>query len=111
MHHSYLPSPYPAPPTIHTLSLQRRSSDLTVSPDATASPSFLTQRLMVPVSMVGESFAMRTSIAMIFLLNRSEEHTSELQSRRDLVCRLLLEKKKSADLSSPNNTTYILTSP
>src|SRR5690349_23770655 len=26
---------------------------------------------------------------------RSEEHTSELQSRRDLVCRLLLEKKKN----------------
>src|SRR5690349_22845395 len=28
---------------------------------------------------------------------RSEEHTSELQSRRDLVCRLLLEKKKEKD--------------
>src|SRR6266496_5031186 len=28
------------------------------------------------------------------VLERSEEHTSELQSRRDLVCRLLLEKKK-----------------
>src|SRR5690349_22144839 len=27
--------------------------------------------------------------------SRSEEHTSELQSRRDLVCRLLLEKKKT----------------
>src|SRR5690349_10763545 len=27
---------------------------------------------------------------------RSEEHTSELQSRRDLVCRLLLEKKNTA---------------
>src|SRR2546421_9400255 len=27
-------------------------------------------------------------------LGRSEEHTSELQSRSDLVCRLLLEKKK-----------------
>src|SRR5690349_23433808 len=27
--------------------------------------------------------------------DRSEEHTSELQSRRDIVCRLLLEKKKS----------------
>ena len=26
--------------------------------------------------------------------HRSEEHTSELQSRRNLVCRLLLEKKK-----------------
>src|SRR5438874_4096553 len=29
---------------------------------------------------------------------RSEEHTSELQSRRDLVCRLLLEKKKEYNL-------------
>src|SRR2546428_14188113 len=28
------------------------------------------------------------------VLERSEEHTSELQSRSDLVCRLLLEKKK-----------------
>src|SRR5437868_8583442 len=30
------------------------------------------------------------------LAHRSEEHTSELQSRFDLVCRLLLEKKKKA---------------
>src|SRR5690349_16295716 len=30
----------------------------------------------------------------VALWGRSEEHTSELQSRRDLVCRLLLEKKK-----------------
>src|SRR2546422_3302677 len=30
-----------------------------------------------------------------FLLYRSEEHTSELQSRLHLVCRLLLEKKKT----------------
>src|SRR5206468_11078808 len=28
------------------------------------------------------------------IIDRSEEHTSELQSRSDLVCRLLLEKKK-----------------
>src|SRR5204863_7750251 len=33
---------------------------------------------------------------------RSEEHTSELQSRRDLVCRLLLEKKKI--IKKKNNT-------
>src|SRR5207249_8690523 len=34
---------------------------------------------------------------------RSEEHTSELQSRFDLVCRLLLEKKKSRrDVRWPN---------
>src|SRR5699024_11514382 len=30
-------------------------------------------------------------------VNRSEEHTSELQSRFDLVCRLLLEKKNSGE--------------
>src|SRR5690606_39493403 len=32
------------------------------------------------------------------LVNRSEEHTSELQSRENLVCRLLLEKKKFTKL-------------
>src|SRR5438874_4333644 len=32
--------------------------------------------------------------ANLYEWTRSEEHTSELQSRRDLVCRLLLEKKK-----------------
>src|SRR5699024_8993890 len=37
--------------------------------------------------------AMRVSAKRLFP-NRSEEHTSELQSRFDLVCRLLLEKKK-----------------
>src|SRR2546428_4414048 len=33
-------------------------------------------------------------------LERSEEHTSELQSRSDLVCRLLLEKKKHTQTAS-----------
>src|SRR3712207_7420122 len=32
---------------------------------------------------------------------RSEEHTSELQSRQYLVCRLLLEKKTNTDLNTP----------
>src|SRR5690606_40512210 len=31
---------------------------------------------------------------VVFAIVRSEEHTSELQSRENLVCRLLLEKKK-----------------
>src|SRR5260221_12629986 len=31
---------------------------------------------------------------LVLILGRSEEHTSELQSHSDLVCRLLLEKKK-----------------
>src|SRR2546430_12665786 len=33
---------------------------------------------------------------------RSEEHTSELQSQSNLVCRLLLEKKKHTNMSKPS---------
>src|SRR5258705_9095930 len=36
--------------------------------------------------------------------NRSEEHTSELQSLRHLVCRLLLEKKKKRTTNRPATT-------
>src|SRR5260221_5937372 len=38
---------------------------------------------------------------------RSEEHTSELQSHSDLVCRLLLEKKKTLD--KPSRTAPLVT--
>src|SRR2546421_4344893 len=37
---------------------------------------------------------------------RSEEHTSELQSRSDLVCRLLLEKKKKTKREITHSTLY-----
>src|SRR5699024_12429807 len=42
-----------------------------------------------------DHFATFCSIFSCWFVNRSEEHTSELQSRFDLVCRLLLEKKKT----------------
>src|SRR5690625_6082653 len=38
---------------------------------------------------------------------RSEEHTSELQSRGHLVCRLLLEKKKSKDIKHAQEDTRV----
>src|SRR5438874_6235838 len=57
----------------------RRSSDLTMGP-----------RLHAAVDRV----VAEGRLAQL-LDARSEEHTSELQSRRDLVCRLLLEKKKT----------------
>src|SRR2546427_7880723 len=37
--------------------------------------------------------------------DRSEEHTSELQSQSNLVCRLLLEKKKKTTVNSTNHKT------
>src|SRR5258707_10209535 len=45
-------------------------------------------------------------------LPRSEEHTSELQSRQYLVCRLLLEKKKKSDpkTGTRRDHTYLILS-
>src|SRR5437868_12779946 len=46
-------------------------------------------------SMVYLRFGSFGVLPWTFHVKRSEEHTSELQSRFDLVCRLLLEKKKN----------------
>src|SRR3989442_8873623 len=46
------------------------------------------------VEMLGDTFS-RTRCCLCNDQLRSEEHTSELQSRPHLVCRLLLEKKKN----------------
>src|SRR3989442_4792502 len=53
-------------------------------------------------SMPDEADALPTSriVRWVALAVRSEEHTSELQSRPHLVCRLLLEKKKKDHLHS-----------
>src|SRR5690349_22851072 len=58
---------------------------LTVMPDGT---------LTGPVGTSGSRFGSDRGAPRSRRWARSEEHTSELQSRRDLVCRLLLEKKK-----------------
>src|SRR5207249_2809667 len=50
-----------------------------------------------PVEIPGISNAYFLRSALNAIRKRSEEHTSELQSRFDLVCRLLLEKKKDTD--------------
>src|SRR3712207_9006669 len=48
----------------------------------------------------------KTASAIFPLFIRSEEHTSELQSRQYLVCRLLLEKKKSFLRLAYTHTAY-----
>src|SRR3712207_7559608 len=47
----------------------------------------------------------RMSASVCFTAARSEEHTSELQSRQYLVCRLLLEKKKN---KTHSNLSYVV---
>src|SRR2546421_9672920 len=55
-----------------------------------------------PTCLPGEEVHRIRSEEMRKLI-RSEEHTSELQSRSDLVCRLLLEKKKDKIITIDNN--------
>src|SRR5207248_4091280 len=67
----------------------RRSSDLSASASSRCSPREPNARVSVPSSSMA-----RSSRCGPTSVRRSEEHTSELQSPYDLVCRLLLEKKK-----------------
>src|SRR2546430_6069045 len=53
----------------------------------------------------GTSAVLRSPVIMVSVSVRSEEHTSELQSQSNLVCRLLLEKKKNG---SDNSSMLIL---
>src|SRR2546428_6148617 len=58
----------------------------------------------VDVWLLGATFG------LLFVPRRSEEHTSELQSRSDLVCRLLLEKKNQDNFSTHQKYPKVLTS-
>src|SRR5688572_31317776 len=53
---------------------------------------------MVGEDVIDERLLKQMDGANTVLRNRSEEHTSELQSQSNLVCRLLLEKKKEREV-------------
>src|SRR5690606_41952403 len=48
--------------------------------------------------IAGLGVGMRATAAPVLAVCRSEEHTSELQSRENIVCRLLLEKKSMTNI-------------
>src|SRR2546428_7657722 len=89
---------------IYTLSLH---DALPISPDHAAGNFMLGQALLQQGDQTGveylERAIQRDTQRPSGRLARSEEHTSELQSRSDLVCRLLLEKKKKSIA-----TTYLV---
>src|SRR2546429_5854567 len=83
-------------PPRSTLFPTRRSSDLWWSPMTDSAMLISTQAPTMP---------------SVTLSNRSEEHTSELQSRLHLVCRLLLEKKKKCSHRHVNHNYRIYVPP
>src|SRR5688572_31372595 len=85
------------PPTeIYTLSLH---DALPISPKVLweiVAPHTEAHRMQCPDchTYLGRDDVVCTNCRRLNVLTRSEEHTSELQSQSNLVCRLLLEKKK-----------------
>src|SRR5690606_41763684 len=100
---------YADPRALHSFPT-RRSSDLEPPEDTleTGMASLPQQSGIFGTIMFGDSPVLSPSILLTRLRlpnrlcfgdsTRSEEHTSELQSRENLVCRLLLEKKKQAKI-------------
>src|SRR5256885_12415192 len=93
----------------------RRPPRSTLFPYTTLFRSFRCRHYLVPDS--AQEFALRCGAASVRrraplrshgkrrpMVSRSEEHTSELQSPCNLVCRLLLEKKKTS--SDPLSSLY-----
>src|SRR5438552_10629902 len=76
----------------------RRPPDSTLFPYTTLFRSLETVRLRIDGNISWQKRA-RACCCIAGPVNRSEEHTSELQPPDQLVCRLLLEKKKRADRS------------
>src|SRR5699024_12462272 len=95
-----------APCLLHSFPT-RRSSDLPVGRlvliHSGSSFTLLVYHCSTAIPIVSRFHYEHTIFVPVYIRKRSEEHTSELQSRFDLVCRLLLEKKKKHDhtLMSP----------
>src|SRR2546422_4770114 len=96
-----------APTEIYPLSLHdalpiwdRGDPDNCGTPSPTCAPSLTSAPATVTIQVTPNAGVTSTALAVPVAVapgeaQRSEEHTSELQSRLHLVCRLLLEKKKT----------------
>src|SRR5438105_6653993 len=85
------------PPYIYTLSLHDAlpiSEAERLGPEADRLRAEIRQLRSENLKLRAALAAKRGKVSRHATAGRSEEHTSELQSRVDLVCRLLLEKKK-----------------
>src|SRR5439155_14028685 len=95
----------PSPRTLASPLVHRLVQILVIS--AAATP-WAALRFLRPATLVAGCTS--TSTTAFAPVTRSEEHTSELQSRGHLVCRLLLEKKKDGPKQSERLLEHVLTS-
>src|SRR3712207_7679461 len=84
--------------------LFRSTPQLIVEDDRAPSVGELLERFEVVRRSSGTAMEHKErELSRSWVGERSEEHTSELQSRQYLVCRLLLEKKKNTRLLTPSS--------
>src|SRR5207249_10013114 len=94
---------HPDPRHLHSFPT-RRSSDLNTTTETASDRIALRPAASRADGGTARAGAARWRHHSTWAPARSEEHTSELQSRFDLVCRLLLEKKKKKEQISTINT-------
>src|SRR2546429_5854828 len=80
-------------------SVEAATQNKTLSPDAAGTLAALgsatsASGILAPPASAAVAPTAPRKVLLVVCMIRSEEHTSELQSRLHLVCRLLLEKKK-----------------
>src|SRR5699024_12847044 len=103
--HSFHLYCFPPHPALHSFPT-RRSSDLLSLNNAQITLNTITSETSGTVNISNSTLA-NTGKIENQNITRSEEHTSELQSRFDIVCRLLLEKKKEKKMKLPFLLTNI----
>src|SRR5437870_9441999 len=109
MYHFFFFFPDPAPPPTYTLSLHdalpiysllQSQERVVANKEAISLDGGLPARFTHEVLAQARDVAIRVDFLHLPDRFRSEEHTSELQSRGHLVCRLLLEKKKKKKINT-----------
>src|SRR5690554_7834717 len=97
------PRPHPHPPRLLETPSHQRTPHLDQPPRPhlhQETTALTTTRRTTRTLDSYEAFCRSSSSSWVLTSSRSEEHTSELQSRPHLVCRLLLEKKNDASCAA-----------
>src|SRR2546430_7708510 len=80
---------------VHSCRAARKMHEISGAPTPVFDPARYTSHCAATTAGSGRCTAPRNATSShVAIAGRSEEHTSELQSQSNLVCRLLLEKKK-----------------
>src|SRR5690606_39811475 len=97
-------APQPAPTVFRATEIPRQNNAPVYTPTPTATATLPPTNTPPATPTATGTPTSEPTPGIQTLTPRSEEHTSELQSRENLVCRLLLEKKKTSTHTRPQKS-------